>query len=353
MTIKVTFLIIEDKSFPNPVFLQIFLQLQTNNQICYCFMKKIFIFLSLIFCFTTACNQKLITNPIIDGYFADPSIVQHDGKYYIYATIDPWGGEELAVFESSDFKNWTQKRINWPTKAQCTSPTSMGAMVWAPAVIQGKDGNFYMYVSVGSEIWAGKSEHPLGPWENAKADNSPLISTEDPEVVHTIDADCFIDDDGQVYLYWGSGFNWVNGHCMVVKLKDDMVTFDGPMQDITPPNYFEGPHMIKRNGQYYLMYSDGKAIDHTYKIRYATGPSPVGPWTEGPNSPILQTNADSTIYGPGHHTVFRKNDQDYLLYHKIKPQKEEYVLRQLNIDSLNYDSQGHIKKINPSGVKAF
>jgi beta-xylosidase len=316
-------------------------------------MKTSYFLLALLLCLSSACTRKLITNPIVEGYFADPSIVEHGGKYYIYATIDPWGGEELAVFESTDFKNWTRRQLNWPTKSQTTSPSSGDAMVWAPAVVKALNGKFYMYVSVGSEIWAGVSEHPLGPWKNAKADNSPLISTQDPEVVHTIDADCFIDDDGQAYLYWGSGFDWVNGHCMVVKLEKDMISFDGPMIDITPPNYFEAPHMIKRNNQYYLMYSDGKAIDHTYKIRYSTSSSPLGPWTEGPTSPILQTSADSTIYGPGHHTVFREEGQDYILYHRIKPQDEAYVLRQLCVDSLNFDAQGNIKKINPTGIRAF
>lgn len=292
-------------------------------------------------------------NPFIPGYYADPSIIKHDGKYFIYATIDPWGGEELAVFESTDFKTWTKRKINWPTKQQCTSPSSKGAMVWAPGVVKAGNGKFYMYVSVGSEIWVGVSDLPLGPWKNGKTDNTPLISTQDPNEVHTIDADCFIDDDGQAYLYWGSGWNWVNGHCMVVKLKPDMVTFDGPMKDITPPNYFEGPHMIKRGNLYYLMYSDGKAIDHTYKVRYSTSKSPIGPWTEGPYSPILQTSADSTTYGPGHHTVLREGGQDYILYHRIYPQKEQFVLRQLCIDSLNYDGYGNMKKVMLKGVRSF
>ncbi len=36
-------------------------------------------------------------------------------------------------------------------------------------------------------------------------DNSPLIRFKDFPQVRNIDADCFIDDDGQAYLYWGSG----------------------------------------------------------------------------------------------------------------------------------------------------
>lgn len=303
--------------------------------------------LSLYGCQTE--NVK-VENPIIEGYYADPSIVFHNGHYYIYATKDPWGGNDLAVFETSDFKNFTSHKINWPTKEACTSPTSGDSKVWAPSVIRGNDNKFYMYVSVGSEVWAGVSKNPLGPWKNIKNDNSPLIKRIMFPKYHMIDAEAFIDDDGQAYLYWGSGLNWVNGACFGVKLASDMFTFIGEPKNITPPNYFEAPVMFKRNGIYYLMYSDGKAIDASYKIRYSIGDTPFGPWKEGENSPILHTTADSTIIGPGHNTVFQKDDQYYILYHKIFPQNEDYVLRQLCIDSLNFVSENSIEKVRSNGV---
>jgi len=52
---------------------------------------------------------------------------------------------------------------------------------------------------------------------------------------HMIDAEAFIDDDGQVYLYWGSGLNWVNGACFGVKLASDMFTFMGDQKTLHPP----------------------------------------------------------------------------------------------------------------------
>jgi beta-xylosidase len=322
--------------------------------------QKYFLFL-LCFALSCASHKALqqqqpadfISNPITDGYFADPAIIREGDTYFIYATIDPWGGEELAVLETKDFKTFTRRHLNWPTKKACTSPTSGDAMVWAPSVVKGKDGKYYMYVSVGSEIWAGVGETPLGPWRNAKSDNTPLVAFTDFPQVHNIDADCFIDEDGQAYLYWGSGFNWVNGHCMAVKLNGDMASFNGRPTEVTPPYYFEGPHMIKRNGRYYLMFSEGKAIDATYQVGYAVGDSPLGPFTIGANRPVLSTSSDSTTYGPGHHTVFRENEQDYILYHRIFPQKEKYVLRQLCIDSLNYDASGNIRKVVPTGVVNF
>lgn len=301
----------------------------------------------------TSTTGNFISNPIIDGYFADPCIVKEGDTYFIYATIDPWGGDELAVLETKDFKKFERRHLNWPTKKACTSSTSGDAKVWAPSVRKASDGKYYMYVAVGGEIWAGVAETPLGPWKNAKSDNSPLVRYTDYKPTHNIDADCFIDDDGKAYLYWGSGFKWINGRCMAVKLKKDMVSFDGEPVEVTPPGYFEGPNMIKRFGKYYLMFSEGKAIDATYRVGYAVGASPMGPFTRGVNSPVLFTSKDSTTYGPGHHTVFNEKGQDYILYHRIYPQKEKYVLRQLCIDSLNFDKDQNIKVIQPKGVASF
>ena len=298
-------------------------------------------------------DEHLVTNPIIDGYFADPCIVKEGDTYFIYATIDPWGGEELVVFSTKDFRNFDRHHLNWPTKEACTSEGANTSMVWAPAVRKAPNGKYYMYVSVGSEIWAGVSESPLGPWKNAKEDNSPLVAAADFPKVHTIDADCFIDDDGQAYLYWGSGFRWVNGICMAAKLNPDMISFQNEPVDVTPDNYFEAPYMIKRFGKYYLMYSSGKAIDETYKVGYAVGNSPFGPFETGVNSPILETSADSTTYGPGHHSVFTEGGQDYILYHRIFPQEAEYVLRELCVDSLNFDKEYNIQKIEPGGINSF
>jgi len=298
-------------------------------------------------------QSNFITNPIVKGYYADPTIIKEGDTYYIYATIDPWGAEELGVLETKDFKTFSVKHINWPTKKQCTSPTSGDSMVWAPSIRKAANGKFYLYVAVGSELWVGVSDKPLGPWKNAKADNTPLVSAKDYPQVHNIDPDCFIDDDGQAYLYWGSGFNWVNGHCMAVKLKKDMVTFDGKPVDITPPHYFEAAHMVKRNGLYYLMYSYGKAIDATYQVRYSVSKTPFGPWTEGKYDPIISSSADSTIIGPGHHTVFKEKGHYYILYHRIHPQKEKYVLRELCLDSLKFDREGNILKVKPVGVSNF
>lgn len=289
-----------------------------------------------------------IKNPLIPGYFADPSIVAYEGKFYIYATVDPWGSEFLSCWESTDFKNWKFTKLNWPTKEACTSPTSTGSMVWAPSVI--KKGNlFYMYASVGSEIWCGIAQHPLGPWKNMLGDK-PLISFDKSKYYHVIDAEVFVDDDEKPYLYWGSGWEWKNGHCFAAELNEDMRSFKTEKVEVTPAHYFEGPFMVKQNAKYYLTYSEGKTIDNSYEVRYAVGNSPLGPFKEAANSPILKTNVSQNVFGPGHHTIFTFKNKHYIIYHRHSlPFINGTAMRQICIDELKFDDvKQEIQKIIPT-----
>lgn len=294
-----------------------------------------------------------LRNPIIPGYFADPSLVQYDGKFYMYSTADPWGTDFLSCWVSDDFQNWTFQTLNWPTKAACTTPLSETNMVWAPSVVQ-KGDTFYMYVSVGSEVWCGKAKHPLGPWENMLGDK-PMIPGDPTKYYHVIDAEAFIDDDGKSYLYWGSGWNWTNGHCFAAELNDDMSSFREKSVEVTPTRYFEAPLMVKHNGKYYLTYSEGKTIDETYEVRYAVGDHPFGPFVEADNSPILKVNDSLQVYGPGHHTLFTYEGENYILYHRHRlPFVEGTAYRQTCIGNLTFDeTKNEINNIIPYHTQMF
>lgn len=288
-------------------------------------------------------------NPILPGYYADPSLVEEGGKAYIYATLDPWGDRTLGCWESSDFKNWTYRALNWPTKEACTSPKSKAAGVWAPSVVKGTDGKYHMVVSVGNEVWAGVADHPLGPWRNVFDDGRQLIPWDFKPGYHMIDAEYFIDDDGQAYLYWGSGHGWKNGRCWLVKLKPDMVTFDGEVSDVTPANYFEGPVVVKRHGLYFLTYSAGKTVEEDYRVHYAVSKSPLGPFVEGPGSPILVTDKSVNVVSPGHHTLFRREGRDYILYHRHSiPFNRKFIGRQTCVDPIVFTPDGRIEKVVPT-----
>lgn len=288
-------------------------------------------------------------NPLLPGYFADPSIVRDGKSVFIFATIDPWGGDKLGLWRSENGRDWRFSMPDWPTKAAATSPTSGTSKVWAPSVVKAH-GRWWMYVSVGNEVWVGSAPGPAGPWADANG-GKPLIPRNFRPGYHMIDAEAFVDDDGQAYLAWGSGLNWVNGRCFIVKLKPDMVTFDGEVRDVTPANYFEGPFLFKQGGRYYLTYSDGNTTKDTYKVRYATGPTPMGPFVEAPDSPILETAPDRDVISPGHHALFRSGGRTYILYHRQAlpfPRGGDEVLRQIAIDPLTFTRDGVIARVTPS-----
>ena len=293
-------------------------------------------------------------NPIIPGYFSDPDLIEFEGKYYLYSTIDPWGSFEIAVWETDDFRTWWLRRINWPTRDLCTSTNSDGSMISAPSVVRDINGKFYMYITAGGEIWAGISDHPLGPWYNINKDNQPMIKNLPGSTFYNIGAECFIDDDNRAYLYWGSGLNWINGHCYAVMLAPDMYSFASEPIDITP-NYFKSPSVVKISNHYYMFYSDGRCIDSTYKIRYAISNNPLGVWEEGKNSPILKSMTKNELIGPGHPSVFQCNGEYYLLYDRIERLELDNLLRQICIDSLNFDEEGYVHSIKPlnKGVNYF
>jgi hypothetical protein len=288
-------------------------------------------------------------NPLIPGSFADPAIIRHKGEWFVFATMDPWGGETLGLWRSRNFRDWKFSTPNWPTKAAATSPTSNKSRVWAPSVVKGQDGRFWMYVSVGSEVWVGVADQPGGPWRDANG-GKPLIPGNAKPGYHMIDAEAFVDDDGQAYLYWGSGLNWVNGHCFVVKLKPDMVTFDGEPKDVTPAHYFEAPFMMKRGGHYFLTYSWGNTTKDTYQVRYAVGTSPMGPFVEPEDKALLETDAAKQIISPGHHALFSAGGKDFILYHRQAlpfPSADGQVLRQIAVDRLIVQGD-HLKTVVPT-----
>ncbi|WP_342648037.1 family 43 glycosylhydrolase [Mucilaginibacter sp. CSA2-8R] len=306
--------------------------------------KLIIYFLLASTLFTNLCKAQSHAqvsysgNPILPGDFADPCVLFYQDTVYIYATAANVG----SVWRSADMVNWKLTLLNWPTAMHLPD-------VWAPAVRQGTNGQFYLYTTVNHQIYAGVSNHPLGPFHNILGDGAFIKDRQYWDKIHSIDADCFIDDDGQAYLYWGSGWDFKDAVCAVGVLNKDMASFKDAPQAVTPKGYFEGPHMLKRNHKYYLMYSDGVYFNDSYKVRYAIGNTPTGPFEQAVNSPILTSDAVKHVSGPGHHFTFCKNGQYYIVY-----QKHTYPYRngqrQVCIDKLDFDAQGLIKQVNPTST---
>ena len=59
-----------------------------------------------------------------------------------------------------------------------------------------------------------------------------------------------------------------------------MTEIDGPIMEITPPHFEEGPWLHKRGKLYYLTYASlDRSTHRDERISYSTAPSLKGPWT--------------------------------------------------------------------------
>lgn len=323
-------------------------------------LKKKLLYILIIIVFTGTVfaqgnpdvNAPAAGNPILPGWFADPTIKKFGDVYYIYATTD---NEMLAsgaptVWYSKDFKNWYNYIMEIPSFS-AQSITNF----WAPDIVEGDDGKYYLYFGNcerGCNIYGYVSDSPVGPWKKLSEQDIPVISNGYPkENFPSLDAQFFKDTDGKIYGYWGTWVHY-NGGYAVGELNKN--TMNGMLNSkniplAQTPEPFEAAYMMKKGSKYILMYSGASCHDETYNVRYSYSDSPYGPFTPGKNNPILSTNEDKTVHGPGHHSVLKENDDYYMVYHKHDyPMTRGGLARQICVDKMIFENDSTIRKVVPS-----
>lgn len=271
-------------------------------------------------------NEKgMYSNPLIEG--ADPFILAHNGKYYLYSTNSNDG---YHVFMSDNLADWEDK-------GYCLKKEDvMGdKWFWAPEIIY-HNNKFYMVYSSEEHLGIAVSDSPLGPFVQEK--KKWLID-------HlAIDGHFFKDEDGQVYLYYVKldGTNQI----YVAKMNDDLLsikeyteTFLIKAEDkweTIDCLVTEGPFVLKHNGKYYLTYSANHTRSEDYAIGYAISESPMGPFKKYVNNPILHKTEE--VNGTGHHSFFHTLEENNLVcvYHSHFS-KTQFQPRLICIDKAGFE----------------
>ncbi|NUT47178.1 MAG: family 43 glycosylhydrolase [Saccharothrix sp.] len=295
---------------------------------------------------TAPWTPKTAKGPVIPGLFADPHIAYFNGRYYLYPTTDGyagWASPYYKAFSSTDLVNWTDHGVILDHGPDVSWADNSA---WAPAVAA-KNGRYYLYFSggaasgdTGKHLGVAVSDSPTGPFRDALG--KPLIRA-GAYSGQAIDPMVFTDDNGQSYLYWG------NGSAYVVPLNADMISFDpAAVRTITPSGYREASFVFKRNGTYYFMWSENDTRDENYQVAYATGPSPLGPWTK--RGVVLQKRLELGIKGTGHHSVVKAPTSDtwYVAYHRFAVPAGNGTNREVTIDRMTFNADGAIAPVVPT-----
>ncbi|WP_328491807.1 family 43 glycosylhydrolase [Streptomyces sp. NBC_00414] len=270
------------------------------------------------------------TNPVTAGTvdtFPDPAVIRgKDGYWYAYGTQNPvfqsrgeTGERMLPILKSADLTHWTYAgQVFTPG----TQPAwHSGSRLWAPD-IRYTNGHYNLFYSVPDKDTVGvaTAPTPTGPWTDAGA----VLPADSGCATGDIDQAQFTDVGGQPYLYWGS----YDAIC-VARMNGDRTRVEGTVTEVAQGRRMEGGFVVRRDGSYYLFYSDAGCCDGAYsgyQVKVGRSTSPTGPFTDDRGvdlmSPVskggIVVGSSDRWIGPGHNALQTDlSGQDWLVYHAI------------------------------------
>jgi xylan 1,4-beta-xylosidase len=252
-------------------------------------MKLVVLTGCLIASFNIAA-QKEFTNPILTGFYPDPSILRVGNDYYITnSTFAYFPG--LPIFHSTDLVNWEQIG-NAMDREEQLDQTNAGVSrgLFAPTIRYHK-GTFYILCTLidkkGNFIITAKD--PKGPWSN------PIWLPEVKGIDPSID---FVDDKAYIVYNNDAPDNkpLYNGHRTIRMYEFDINTMkvvgqekllvNGGTDLSKQPIWIEAPHLFKKDGWYYLICAEGgTGYNHSEVVFRSKNVD--GPYVSYEGNPIL------------------------------------------------------------------
>lgn len=274
-------------------------------------------------------------NPIQPGFYPDPSVVRVGNTYYMtHSTFAFFPG--LPVFKSHNLVDWEQiGHALWSTEQLAfNKQQDISHGIFAPT-LRYHQGMFYIITTdvygIGNFIISAKD--PAGTW------SKPIVLPE----VGGIDPDLFFDDDGKVYVAHNDapeGKPRYSGHRAIWLWELDWakkavipssrrLLVDGGANINEKPVWIEGPHIIKKDGWYYLICAEGgTSVQHSQVVfRTRDLNKPFIPYS---NNPILtQRDLDpkrpNPITSVGHADFVQTPNGDWwTVFLGIRPYKDNF-----------------------------
>jgi beta-xylosidase len=260
-----------------------------------------------------------------------------DGRLYLYGSwdhpySDDYCGRVAHCFSTDDMVHFVDHGIIFRNDEEFQGmPWNSKSSLYAPDAIH-RDGKYYYYVCGNhNEEGVAVADSPIGPFSPAE----PIVGADGD----SIDPSIFVDDDGQAYYFWGQ-FTLRGG-----KLADDMKTLipETIKRGIVTEwehGFHEGASIRKRNGKYYMVYTDisrGKATC----MSYAIADYPLGPYKKGG---VIVDNiyCDPSTWND-HGSICEFKGQWYVFYHRSSQNRN--TCRRVCAEPIFFDENGYIKEV--------
>lgn len=243
-------------------------------------------------------------NPVIRGFYPDPSVCAANGKYYLVcSSFQYFPG--VPLFESEDLVNWTQIGHVLTRKSQVMLekiPSSGG--VFAPTIRFNK-GRFYMVTTNDTthRNFYVYTDDIYGEWSD------PIYVDQDG-----IDPSLYFDDEYAYFMSNGTDDKGRGGvvQCIIDIETGEKLTKSECIWKGTGGRFLESPHMYKINGAYYLMAAEG-GTEYGHMITCARSDSVWGPFESFPKNPVItnRNKAPCIIQGIGHGDLIQDKYGDW------------------------------------------
>lgn len=262
-----------------------------------------------------------IRNPILPGFFPDPSICRVGDDYYLVNSTFEWF-PGIPIHHSRDLINWRLLGHALTETRQLDLrgvPDSGG--VWAPSLSHA-DGKFWLvYTNLRNTglgrpfkdigIFLSTAESMDGPWSDpVRLDNIGF----DPSLFH--------DDDGRKWLVNMEWDHRKGRHRFagIVAREFDAATggLIGPRIKLLEKKNIltEGPNLYKHDGWYYLMLAEG-GTGWNHGISAARARDLQGPYELDPQASVLTTRDDygHPLQKSGHGEIVQTPAGEWYLAH--------------------------------------
>ena len=267
-------------------------------------MRKVVIVLVLFYANVIAAqNTAMVQNPILKGFYPDPSICRVGEDYYLVnSTFSYFPG--LPIFNSKDLAHWEQIGNAMDRTTQLNlDGLGISRGLFAPA-IRYNNGTFYITCT----LIDNGNNFVITTTDLSKGWSDPIWLPE----VEGIDPSLFFDDTNRAYIIYNSDppnkVSVYDGHRSIKIVEFDVATnkvisspeiiVNGGSDISQKPVWIEGPHIFKKDVFYYLIAAEGGTdIDHSEVVFRSK--NVLGPYESYSQNPILtQRNLDPSRKDP-------------------------------------------------------
>ena len=233
--------------------------------------------------------MPLAHNPILPGFYPDPSIIRVEDDFYIVNSSFEYF-PAIPIWHSRDLVNWRQigNAVDRADQGLDLADVAPSGGVQA-ATIRHHNGVFYITSTRIKRQWPGSNYHFV---VTATDINGPWSKCHFIEDAFGIDSSLFFDGDKAYFLANRESSNprfendaeiWISEiNLETFELVGEKHTLWNGTGGIFP----EGPRMYKHNGWHYLLIAEGGTL-HFHTTSIARSKNVMGPYISSQRNPIL------------------------------------------------------------------